>query len=155
MIWYTKKLMNRKIIIACCVILGLYIGCSLLPHHSEFDDKATLEDVMEIQLPSYKVKKYMADPVIDCHGDFCDKITIEFDSLPPKQFIDSVNIRVAADHEPVYKRWQKVDEHRYHFRAAYGDGGRTPECRKGLHDWFISLDFSDDSTEGVIEYGYW
>ena len=66
MIWYTKKLMNRKIIIACCVILGLYIGCSLMPEHSEFDDKATLEDVMEIQLPSYKVKKYMADPVIDC-----------------------------------------------------------------------------------------
>ena len=41
--------MNRKIIIACCIFLGLYIGCS-------FDDKATLEDVMEIQLPSYKVK---------------------------------------------------------------------------------------------------
>jgi hypothetical protein len=27
-----------------------------MPEHSEFDDKATLEDVMEIQLPSYKVK---------------------------------------------------------------------------------------------------
>ena len=77
-------------------MLGLYIGCSLMPEHSEFDDKATLEDAMEIQLPSYKVKKYMADPVIDCHGDFCDKITIEFDSLPPKQFIDSVNAMLSG-----------------------------------------------------------
>ena len=39
--------MNKKVVVACCIGLGLYIGCSLWPHHSEFDDKATLEDVME------------------------------------------------------------------------------------------------------------
>ena len=89
--------MNKKVVIACCIGLGLYIGCSLFPQHSEFDDKATLEDVMEMQLPNYKVKKYISDPIIDCHGDFSDKIVIEFEEMPSKQFIDSVNQRVVAD----------------------------------------------------------
>ena len=57
--------MNKKVVIACCIGLGLYIGCSLFPQHSEFDDKATLEDVMEMELPNYKVKKYISDPIID------------------------------------------------------------------------------------------
>ena len=89
--------MNKKVVIACCIGLGLYIGCSLFPQHSEFDDKATLEDVMEMQLPNYKVKKFISDPIIDCHGDFSDKIVIEFEEIPSKQFIDSVNQRVVAD----------------------------------------------------------
>ena len=79
--------MKRKTIIACCVGIGLYIGCSLLPQSSEFDDKATLEDVMEMPLPNYKVKQYVSDPIIDCHGDFSDKIYIEFDSIPSQALI--------------------------------------------------------------------
>lgn len=147
--------MSRKTIIAVCVGIGLYIGCSLWPHKSEFDDKATMEDVMEMQLPNYKVKKYVADPIIDCHGDFSDKICIEFDSIPSQAFIDSVNQKVDADKEKEEKRWLKHDEHRYTFQACYGDGGRTPKCRKGQHDWIITFEFSDNSTKGVIEYGYW
>ena len=147
--------MNKKVVIACCIGLGLYIGCSLFPQHSEFDDKATLEDVMEMQLPNYKVKKFISDPIIDCHGDFSDKIVIEFEEIPSKQFIDNVNQRVIADTLRDDKRWLKHDEHRYTFQACYGDGGRTPKCRKGQHDWFITLDFSDNSKEGIINYGYW
>ena len=70
--------MRRKTIIACCVGITLFIGCNFLPQSSEFDDKATLEDVMEMPLPNYKIKRYVADPIIDCHGDFSDKIYIEF-----------------------------------------------------------------------------
>ncbi len=147
--------MGKKTIIACCVGIGLYIGCSLLPHSSEFDDKSTLEDVMEMPLPNYKVKRYVADPILDCHGDFSDKIYIEFDSIPSQAFIDSVSHKVDADKEKEDKRWLKHDEHRYTFQACYGDGGRTPKCRKGQPNWSIRLDFSDNSTEGVIEYGYW
>lgn len=147
--------MNKKVVIACCIGLGLYIGCSLWPHHSEFDDKSTLEDVMEMELPNYKVKKYISDPFIDCHGDFSDKIVIEFDEMPSKEFIDSVNQRVVADTIGDYKRWLKHGEHNYRFQASYGNGGRIPKCRKGQHDWFIYLDFSDNSTEGIINYGYW
>lgn len=147
--------MKRKTIIACCVGIGLYIGCSLLPQSSEFDDKATLEDVMEMPLPNYKVKQYVSDPIIDCHGDFSDKIYIEFDSIPSQAFIDSVNHKVDADKEKKEKRWLKHGEHRYRFQASYGDGGRTPKCRKGQHDWIITLEFSDNSKEGIINYGYW
>lgn len=147
--------MKRKTIIACCVGIGLYIGCSLLPQSSEFDDKATLEDVMEMPLPNYKVKQYVSDPIIDCHGDFSDKIYIEFDSIPSQAFIDSVNHKVDADKEKEEKRWLKHGEHRYRFQASYGDGGRTPKCRKGQHDWIITLEFSDNSKEGIINYGYW
>ena len=89
--------MSRKTIIACCIGIGLYIGCSLWPHHSEFDDKGTLEDAMGMEIPNYKVKEYISDPIIDCHGDFSDKIVIEFEEIPSKQFIDSVNQRVVAD----------------------------------------------------------
>lgn len=110
---------------------------------------------MEMPLPNYKVKRYVADPIIDCHGDFSDKIYIEFDSIPSQTFIDSVNHKVYADKEKEYKRWLKHDEHRYTFQASYGDGGRTPRCREGQHDWFITLEFSDNSKEGTIEYGYW
>ena len=147
--------MRRKTIVACFMAIGLYIGCSLSPQSSEFDDKATLEDVMEMPLPNYKVKRYVADPIIDCHGDFSDKIYIEFDSIPSQAFIDSVNHKVDADKEKEEKRWLKHDEHRYTFQACYGDGGRTPKCRKGQHDWIITLEFSDNSKEGIIEYGYW
>ena len=146
--------MRRKIIIACCVVIGLYVGCSLLPQSSEFDDKATLEDVMEMPLPNYKVKQYVSDPIIDCHGDFSDKIYIEFDSIPSQAFIDSVNQKVDADKEKEEKRWLKIDEHRYRFQSFYEDAGRIPKCREGQRDWFISFEFSDNSTEGVIEYGY-
>ena len=110
--------MSRKTIIAVCVGIGLYIGCSLWPHKSEFDDKATMEDVMEMQLPNYKVKKYAADPIIDCHGDFSDKICIEFDSMPSQAFIDSVNHKVDADKDKEDKRWLKHDEHRYTFQSC-------------------------------------
>jgi uncharacterized protein YbaA (DUF1428 family) len=147
--------MRRKTIIACCIGIGLYIGCSLWPHHSEFDDKGTLEDAMGMEIPNYKVKEYISDPIIDCHGDFSDKIVIEFEEIPSKQFIDSVNQRVVADTLRNDKRWLKFDEHRYCFQACYGDGGRTPKCRKGQQDWLITLDFSDNSTEGIINYSYW
>ena len=147
--------MSKKTIIACCIGIGLYVGCSFFSNSSEFDDKATLEDVMEMQVPNYKVKRYVADPVIDCHGDFADKIYIEFDSILPQAFIDSVNHKVDADKEKENKRWLKHNEHRYRFQARYEDGGRTPKCREGQHDWFISFEFSDNSKEGIIEYGYW
>ena len=58
----------KKLIIACCIGIALYVGCSLLPSSTEFDDKATLEDVIEMSLPNYKVKRYVADPIIDCHA---------------------------------------------------------------------------------------
>jgi hypothetical protein len=74
--------------------------------------------------------------------------------MPSKQFIDSVNERVVADTIGDYKRWLKQGEHNYRFQASYGNGGRTPKCRKGQHDWFIYLVFSDNSKEGIISYGY-
>lgn len=147
--------MNKKLKIACLIAVGAYIGCSLRPHHTEFDDKSTLEDVMEMRIPDYQIKRYVADPMIDCHGDFSEKIKIEFDDMPPKSFIDSVNKRMEADKYTGVKRWLKHGEHKYRFQAFYGDGGRTPQCREGQHDWIISLDFSDDSKEAVIEYAYW
>ncbi|MBR1932957.1 MAG: hypothetical protein IJ841_04640 [Prevotella sp.] len=147
--------MNKKLKIACLIAVGAYVGCSMLPHHTEFDDKSTLEDVMEMRIPDYQIKRYVADPIIDCHGDFCDKIEIEFNNIPSESFIDSVNKKVKVDKNKVPKRWLRHGEHNYHFQASYGDGERTPKCRKGQHDWFIRLDFSDDSREAVIEYGYW
>ena len=71
-----------------------------------------------------------------------------------RAFIVSVNHKVETDREPVYKRWLKIDEHRYRFQSFYENAGRTPKCREGQSDWFISFEFSDNSTEGVIEYGY-
>jgi hypothetical protein len=148
--------MNRKAIVTCCTCLIIYIGCSLLPNHSEFDDKATLEDVMEMEIPNYKIKKYISDSHIDFHGDFCDSIIVEFEKIPSKRFIDKVNQRVAADAKKrEYKRWLKHGKHQYRFQACYGDGGRTPKCREGKHDWAICLNFSDNSKKGVIEYWYW
>ena len=147
--------MNKKLKIACFIAVLAYVGCSLWPHHTEFDDKSTLEDVMEMRIPDYQIKRYVADPIIDCHGDFSDKIKIEFDNIPSKSFIDSVNKKVEADKDKEEKRWLKHGDHKYRFQACYGDGGRTPKCRQGQHDWIISLDFSDDSKEAVIVYGYW
>ena len=147
--------MKKKIIIAFCIGIVLYIGCSLLPDSTEFDDKATLEDVMEMSLPNYKVKRYVADNSFDIHGDFIDTIFIEFDNIPSKAFIDSVNHKVDADKEKSDKRWLKEDEHQYRFQAMYGDGGRTPKCREKANDWFINFEFSDNSKEGIIEYGHW
>jgi hypothetical protein len=147
--------MNKKLIIACCIITILYVGCSLIPHHTEFDDKTVLEDAMEMSLPNYKITKFEDDPIIDCHGDFFNKIHIEFDNIPSQAFIDSVKQKVKADESKMDKRWLKFDEHHYCFQALYGDGGRTPKCREGLHDWIINLEFSDNSKEAVIGYGYW
>lgn len=147
--------MKKKTKVACLIAIGAYAGYSLLPHHSELENKSTLEDVMEMQIPNYKVKQYIADPIIDFHGDYSDKIIIEFDNIPSKSFIDSVHKRIEADKNKPAKRWLKHDNHMYRFQASYGDGGKTPECRQGQHDWIISLDFSDNSKEAVIEYGYW
>ena len=144
----------KKIIIACCIGIALYIGCSLLPVSTEFDDKATLEDVMEMPLPNYKVKRYVAG-LADLHGDFTDTIYIEFDNIPSQAFIDSVNHKVDADEEKEHKRWLKRDEHQYIFQAMYGDGGSTPKCREKDNDWYINLEFSDNSPKAIIEYGYW
>ena len=141
----------KKFIIACCIGIALYVGCSLLPDSTEFDDKATLEDVIEMSLPNYKVKRYVAG-IADLHGDFDDSIYIEFDNIPSKAFIDSVNHKVNAAED---KRWSKRDEHRYKFQAWYEDGGRTPKCREKANCWYIILDFSDNSKEAVINYGYW
>lgn len=58
------------------------MGCSLIPHHTEFDDKAVLEDAMEMSLPYYRITGHESDPIIDCHGDFFNKIHIEFDNIP-------------------------------------------------------------------------
>ena len=74
--------MKKKTKVACLIAIGAYAGYSLLPHHSELENKSTLEDVMEMQIPNYKVKQYIADPIIDFHGDYSDKIIIEFDTSP-------------------------------------------------------------------------
>ena len=50
--------MNKKLIIACCIITILYVGCSLIPHHTEFDDKTVPEDAMEMSLPNYKICRF-------------------------------------------------------------------------------------------------
>ena len=142
----------KKLIIACCIGIALYVGCSLLPDSTEFDDKATLEDVMEMSLPNYKIKRHVVDNSFDIHGDFYDTIYIEFDNIPSKAFIDSVNHKVNAAED---KRWSKQDEHRYRFHAMYEDGGRTPKCREKQNDWIICLEFSDNSKEAIINYGYW
>ena len=142
----------KKLIIACCIGIALYVGCSLLPDSTEFDDKATLEDVMEMSLPNYKIKRHVVDNSFDIHGDFYDTIYIEFDNIPSKAFIDSVNHKVNAAED---KRWSKRDEHRYRFQARYEDGGRTPKCREKENCWYIILEFSDNSKEAIINYGYW
>jgi hypothetical protein len=79
--------MNKKVVIACCIGLGLYIGCSLWPHHSEFDDKSTLEDVMEMELPNYTVKKYISDPIIDCHDDFAIRLLLNLKKCPQNSLL--------------------------------------------------------------------
>ena len=76
------NIINKKLIITCCIITILYVGCSLIPHHTEFDDKAVLEDAMEMSLPYYRITGHESDPIIDCHGDFFNKIHIEFDNIP-------------------------------------------------------------------------
>lgn len=143
----------KKLIIACCIGIALYVGCSLLPDSTEFDDKATLEDVIEMSLPNYKVKRYVAGWG-DLHGDFIDTIYIEFDNILSQAFIDSVNHKVDEDEEKEHGRWSKLDEHQYTFYATYGDGGRTPKCMEKQDDWFIDLDFSDNSKEAIIVYGW-
>lgn len=119
--------MRRKTIIACCIGIGLYIGCSLWPHHSEFDDKGTLEDAMGMEIPNYKVKEYISDPIIDCHGDFSDKIVIEFEEIPSKQFIDSVNQRVVADTLRNDNRWLKHGKHQYRFSGLLWRWRKNPK----------------------------
>ena len=52
------NIINKKLIITCCIITILYVGCSLIPHHTEFDDKTVLEDAMEMSLPNYKITKF-------------------------------------------------------------------------------------------------
>ena len=149
------NIINKKLIITCCIITILYVGCSLIPHHTEFDDKAVLEDAMEMSLPIYRIIRFEEDPVIDCHGDLFNKVHIEFDNIPSQAFIDSVKQKVKADESKMDPRWLMFEEHRYCFQACYGDGGRTPKCREGLHDWIINLEFSDNSKEAVIGYGFW
>ena len=149
----SKQKSMKKVIIAICIIIGLYVGYSLLPR--EFDNKDTLENIMEIQLPNYKVKKYISDSSIDIHGDYCDTICIEFDSLPSKAFIESVKRKVELDKNKEHKRWLKHDEHQYRFQASDGDGGNTPKCRQRKKDWFVSLDFSDNSRDAILVNGYY
>lgn len=143
--------MNKKII-AVCAGLGLLFGCSSNP---EFKNREELEDVVEMRLPNYKVKKYYEDTSFDIHGDYSDSLLIEFDNMPSKAFIEKVNKMVEQDSGKTEKRWLKKDEHRYRFQARYGDGGRVPKCREGRSDWHISMDFSDNSKSAVIVYGYW
>ncbi|MBO4662659.1 MAG: hypothetical protein J5630_08180 [Bacteroidaceae bacterium] len=146
--------MRTRTIIVCCIGIVLCLGCSFTPSKSEFDDKAILEDVMEMQLPNYKVKRYGTySPTF--HGDFINRIYIEFDSIPSQTFIDSVNLRVAAEHDPVHRRWLKHGEHQYRFQSIDDDGGRTPKCREGEVDWIINFEFSNNCREAVIEYGYY
>ena len=145
--------MKKKIILTFLLVLVVYIGCTQMSY-SEFDDKRTLEDVMEMHIPDYHVKKYVNDRTLDFHGDFSDSIYIEFDSIPSKAFIDSVKMRVKADEGKEHQRWLNRG-HKYRFQALHRDGGKVPKCREGQSDWAITLDFSDNSTKAVIAYWYW
>ena len=85
--------MNKKII-AVCAGLGLLFGCSSNP---EFKNREELEDVVEMRLPNYRVKKYYEDTSFDIHGDYSDSLLIEFDNMPSKAFINEVNKKVEQD----------------------------------------------------------
>jgi hypothetical protein len=148
---YKRK--RKKIII--CIVFVFFIICIIWPQSSEFDDKAALEEFMEIQIPNYEVKEYISDNSIDIHGDFTDKINIEFDSIPSRTFIDRVKCKVNEDKNKEEKRWLTDGKHGYTFQASYGDGGKVPNSRKEQDDWFVRLDFYDNSKKAVIEYGHW
>ena len=148
---YKRK--KRNIII--CIVIIIFIICITIPNSSEFDDKAALEEFMEMQIPNYEVKEYISDNLITLHGDFTDKIIIEFDHVPSRAFIDSVKSRVNDDKPKEHKRWLSDGKHQYTFQAFYGDGGNIPNCRKEENDWFVRLDFSDNSKKAIIEYGHW
>ena len=143
--------MNKNFI-AICAVAGLLAGCSATP---QFENSKDMEDVVGMELPSYKMKKYIEDSSMDIHGDYDDSLIVEFDCLPSKAFIEKVNNMVEQDSGKTEKRWLKEDEHRYRFQASYGDGGRVRKCREGRSDWHISMDFSDNSKSAVIVYGYW
>jgi len=145
--------MNKKII-AVCAGLGLLFGCSSNP---EFKNREELEDVVEMRLPNYRVKKYYEDTSFDIHGDYSDSLLIEFDNMPSKAFINEVNKKVEQDKDKdnENKRWYKDAEHKYRFQAMYGEGRRVPKCREGQNDWLIRLEFSDTSKTALIEYYHW
>ena len=85
--------MNKNFI-AICAVAGLLAGCSATP---QFENSKDMEDVVGMELPSYKMKKYIEDSSMDIHGDYDDSLIVEFDCLPSKAFIEKVNKMVEQD----------------------------------------------------------
>ena len=96
--------MNKKII-AVCAVAGLLAGCSATP---QFENSKDMEDVVGMELPSYKMKKYIEDSSMDIHGDYDDSLIVEFDCLPSKAFIEKVNKMVEQDSGKTEKRFKKI-----------------------------------------------
>lgn len=78
--------MNKNFI-AICAVAGLLAGCSATP---QFENSKDMEDVVGMELPSYKMKKYIEDSSMDIHGDYDDSLIVEFDCLPSKAFIEKL-----------------------------------------------------------------
>ena len=127
-------------------VAGLYI-------YSEYFwqewSPARIERITGIRVPKYEIIDYYKGSR-GFTGDFEDRFTFEFKTMPSDEMFDEIDKMVATG-----KTGWKRDGNKYSFSVTWGNGFPTPKGEREDDDGMFSITITRGEKEGMITHGAW
>jgi hypothetical protein len=117
-------------------------------YHREhrFSNRRALERITGVEYPKFKVVEYKRDTM--GRMDFGDRVTIEFNEIPPTAFYQALDSLIATKQSD----WVKCDN-TYSYSKIWGNGEPAPKGKDDEEDMHFSISFEKGGKQASISYG--
>ena len=110
---------------------------------------ARIERITGVRIPSYKTIEY-DEGTRGFNGDFDDRFTIEFKSMPSEEMFDEIDKMI----ETGKTGWHKEGDD-YIFNCMWGNGFKAPKGEDENEDRTFDITITRGKKQGTIRHGAW
>lgn len=127
-------------------VIGLYVYYEYI--WQEWSP-ARIERITGVRVPQYEIIEYH-EGTRHYTGDFEDKFTFEFKTMPSDEMFDNIDKMISTGKEG----WKR-DGNKYSFSVIWGNGYPAPEGEREEYDGMFSITITKGEKEGMITFGAW
>ncbi len=131
----------------CLFLLGTS-GLESYQRKYRFSDKEVIERITETKFPDFEVIDYHRGG-ISFHGDYNDKLIIEFDEIPSTFYLTLDSLINTGNTE-----WSKLGN-TYSWSKIWGNGLPAPNGENDEEDMTLKISFEINEKQATINYGAW
>ena len=141
-----------SLILAILIVVGSFMGYSLLERRYKFTGRETLCELTGVMLPKFKVID-RKEGKRSFTGDYCDEIIIQFkDSLSSDFYLQLDSI---CSINTCWSKSKIDSKTRYHYERMWGNGMPAPQGQDDDEDYFFNIEIQQNSQEAKITCGMW